>query len=249
MNENIKPLQAEEHTLRARVAELRQELDALQARLQALTRASEPSPRSRHLHVAFRLGAAPQECAVSAPVIRPGGVPPHKPVSPRERLSRSARGTFFFAPTHEEGEGAVALWVHSDSEQIDRLGTAPEVEFRAAVFTDPEGRVALVVVLVRLGPEEPENLFESWLDEASEATGGVLEALAEQESLEARLHGDDCRLERVLQVVNPLRAFAAEARRTLRGLRPWSADASHDARRAVYQQHPTTRSLWRALKP
>jgi hypothetical protein len=248
MDGKTTPLEAEERALRARIEELRQELDVFEARLHAIAHERE-SPRSRQVRVAVRLGASPaQPPVVSGPLIPSSVVPPHKPVSVLERLAQSARGTFFFAPRQDEADRSVALWVRSDSEQSARLGASPDVEFRAAVFTGHERGVALVVVLVRLGPEEPENLFEGWLDEASEATGGVLEALAEQESLDIRLHGDDCRLERVLRVPNPLRAFAAEARRALRALPPWSADASHDARAAVYQQHPTTRSLWRALK-
>jgi hypothetical protein len=248
MEERDVQRQAEEGAIRARMAELHQELDALQARLQALGR-TEGQPPPRPVHLAFRLGASPpREPPAAAPVPTPLSVP-HKPPEPLERLAQAARGTFFFAPTPDGGpDPPVALWLRADARQSTDRGAASATEFRAAVFTSQESGVVLVVVLLRLGPEESEDLYEAWLDVSEEGTAGVLEALAAQEALAIRLHDEEGRLERVVEVPNPLRGLAARARQLSTGRRPWSADAFHAARTAVFRQYPTARALWRALK-
>jgi hypothetical protein len=185
---------------------------------------------------------------VSAPVITIPSVS-KKPMDPLERLAQAARGTFFFAPKQDEGpDRPVALWLRTDAGQFAGFGAAPDVEFRAAVFTGQDSGVVLVAVLVRLGPEEPENLYEAWIDASDEDTGGVLEALAAQDVLEMRLYGDECRLGRVLQVPNQLQGLAARARELIAGMPPCSADTFYQARTALYKQYPTVRALWRALK-
>jgi hypothetical protein len=248
MDKRTAQRQAEERAIRTKMAELHQELDALQARLQALDRTEDQPPRSRQVHLAFRLGAAPpREAPEPAPVITLPSVP-RKPMDPLERLAQAARGTFFFVPRPDEGPNPpVALWLRTDARPSAERA-APDLEFRAAVFTGQESGVVLVVVLMRLGPEEPENLYEAWLDASEEETAGVLKALVAQEALEVRFYGDDCCLEQVLQVPNPLQALADRARKLITGVRPWSADAFHAARTAVFQQYPTVRALWRALK-
>ena len=239
--------ETEENAIRTRMAELQQELNTLQARLQALARAREQPPQ-RHVRIAFQLGASPpREPSESAPVTTiPSAV--KKPMDPLERVAQSSRGTFFFAPKEEGVNQPVALWLRTDPALIAELGAAPDMEFRGAVFTGPESGVVLVAVLLRLGPEEAEDLYEAWIDASEEDTRGVLEALAEQEVLEIRLYGDECRLERVLQIANQLQALAARARKLIVGKRPWSADSFHEARTALYKQYPTVRALWRALR-
>jgi hypothetical protein len=241
--------QAEERAIRTRMAELHQELDALQARLQALGRSEDQLPQSRQVHLAFRLGAAPpHEPPAPAPVTIIPSVP-HKPLDPLERLAQAARGTFFFAPTLDAGPNPpAAVWLRADARQIADHTATPDTEFRAAVFNGQKSGMVLVAVLMRLGPEEPESLYEAWLDASEDATAGLLKALAAQDALEVRLHGEDCRLEQVVQVPNPLQAFAARAGQLITVRRPWSADAFHEARTAVFKQYPTARALWRALK-
>jgi len=249
MDKRTAQRQAEERAIRTKMAELHQELDALQARLQALDRAEDRPPRLQQVRLAFQLGASPpREAPAPAAVLTIPSVP-RKPMAPLERLAQAARGTFFFAPGPDEGpDPPVALWLRADARPGAERAAAPDLEFRAAVFTGPQSGVVLVVVLIRLGPEEPESLYEAWLDASEEATAGVLKALAAQEALEVRLYGDDCRLEQVLQVANPLQALADRAREMTTGARPWSADAFHAARTAVFRQYPTVRALWRALK-
>jgi hypothetical protein len=141
------------------------------------------------------------------------------------------------------------LLVRGDSGRLAALGEDPDVEFRGGVFTQPKSGVALVPVLVRIGAgEEPENLYEAWVNESPGGAREVLQALAADERLALYLYGSDGGLERFLRVPNPLRVFAGEVLRMTAGLRPMCGDAFHEARTAVYKQHPTTRALWRALK-
>jgi hypothetical protein len=249
MDKRTAQRQAEERAIRTKMAELHQELDALQVRLQALGRPGDQPASPRQVHLAFRLGASPpREAPEPAPVITLPSVP-REPMDPLERLAQAARGTFFFAPgPGEEPDPPVSLWLRADARPGAERAAAPDMEFRAAVFTGRESGVVLVVVLMRLGPEEPENLHEAWLDASEEETAGVLKALVTQEALAVRLYGDGCRLGQVVQVPNPLQALAARARQLSTGVRPWSADAFHALRTAVFQQYPTVRVLWRALK-
>jgi hypothetical protein len=164
-------------------------------------------------------------------------------------LRRSAQGTALFAPDlFNPGAREVALLVRAESGRVARIGANPAVEFRAGLFTQPSTGTALVPILVRVGRGEPEDIYEAWANEFGPGAAALLEALAAQERIGVQLYGDACRLERSLRVPNPLRAFAPAALAEVAGARPLSADAFHQARQAVYKQHATPWSLWRALK-
>ncbi|MCC6420799.1 MAG: hypothetical protein IT429_21400 [Gemmataceae bacterium] len=249
MNQSADARAAEMRAIQVRMEELRRELDTLEARLTAVAHGGAAPPPPRQLHMAFRLGPATHEPPLSVSVAGSPGAARKPPTHPQDRLAQSARGTFFFAPAGGEGTGRpVALWLRTTSRQIAALGTAPDVEFRAAILSGHEWGAVVVVALVRLGPEEPENIYEALLDASDEETRGELEALAGQETLDLRLHGDDGQLERTLHVPNALRPLAAEAARMSSAMRPGSPDPFHAARAAVYQQYPTPRALWRAFK-
>jgi hypothetical protein len=112
-----------------------------------------------------------------------------------------------------------------------------------------EAGVALLPVVVWLGSEqESEGLYEAWLNQAPLGLRETLQGLAAQEEIVVYLHGDDCRLERVLRVPNPLGAFASGALDMTAAARMLSPDEFHQARTTVYKQHPTIRALWKVLK-
>jgi len=90
--------QAEEGAIRARMAELHQELDVLQARLQALGR-TEGQPPPRPVHLAFRLGASP-----------PGEPPVAAPAPPPERAAQAAGAP---GAAGAGGSGYVLLCAHA----------------------------------------------------------------------------------------------------------------------------------------
>jgi hypothetical protein len=240
-------LTAEEHQIRERMDALRRELGALQTRLEEIARAWEALPRFRAVRSGFSLVAAtpPQPHQPVVPDVVSWSTPP-RPIRYPELLRESARGTALLAP--QAGSGEVALLVHSDSTRIAGLDKDPTIEFRAGLFTQEESGLDLVPVLVRLGPEEPENIYEAWVNEYGQGAEETLAALGTQESIDLHLYGGDGRLERTLRVANPLRAFAGKALGLLAGKQLWSIDAFHQARSAVYDQYPHVRSLWRALK-
>jgi hypothetical protein len=234
--------------LRERIDRLQEELSTLQARLKEIDRQPEPPPR-RAFRTDFRIIATPEEGWQES--VRATYVPRLTAVGsadPRAELCHAPRGTALFAVEPVEGRRELALLVRAGSGRIAQLGQAPDVEFRAGLFTAEGSGVVLVPVLVRIGPAEDEHLYEAWGNENATGLGELLEALAVRESIVVCLHGDDNHLERTLRVPNALQAFAAEARRLTASVAPLSGDAFHQARQAVYKQHPTVWSLWKALK-
>jgi hypothetical protein len=122
------------------------------------------------------------------------------------------------------------------------------VEFRAGLFTLAEAGVSLVPILVRVGPDEHETIYEVWANTHAAGLGTLLQALATQESIAIDLYGDGNHPVRTLRVPNELQAFAGEAQRLTSGAAQLSEDAFHQARQVVYRQYPTVRALWKALK-
>jgi hypothetical protein len=240
---------AERRRICARLEELQGELNTLEARLQELGPAPEQRPRVLRSQIQI-VAAAKPEGHGPAPVQVVAGAERQPPADPLDLLRGLARGAALFVPADGAGGPAdVVLLVRGDSQRFAALGEAPDVQLRAGVMTLPEAAVALVPVVVRLGSaEEPENLYEACVNQSAAGLEATLLALASQERLVVYLHGDDCRLVRVLSVPNPLRAFARAALPLVGSLRPLSVDELHQARAAIYHQHPTVRSLWRALQ-
>jgi hypothetical protein len=243
-------LEAEQKQIRARIAELSSELSTLQARLQQIERVLEQQPRVRAIGGSIQLvAAAKPHRPQGAPVKVVSGAASKPPVAPIDLVRQLSRGTALFgAGPDDHGRGEVALLLRGESAHLASLGESPDVQFRAGVLTLAEAGVALVPVVVCLGREpEPQNLYEAWVNDSVLGIGETLQALAVQEGIVVQLHGDDCRLERVLRVPNPLQAFARQALGIVRAARPLSADELHQARTAVYKQLPSVRALWRAL--
>jgi hypothetical protein len=245
MQESTTNLQEEERQLRERIGELRRELEALQARLDAICREREQRPRVRNFRTDFRIaataGAKRQDQPPGVVTVRPKSRPPTDPL---EELRRSPRGTALFAPV----SGEVALLVRADEEQLAQLEGHPEVEFRAGLFTLADAGVVLIPILVRVGPEERETIYEAWGNDYAAGLDNLLQAFATQESIAVHFYSDGNRLAQTVRVDNELQPFASEAQRMSLGATELSEDAFHQARQAVYRQYPSVRALWKALK-
>jgi hypothetical protein len=249
MSTTVTELSGEEQRLRQRLTELQQEVRSLEARLAEIAREQERQRRPRSVRAAVRLVAdLPPKATESAAVRVVSAAAEQRPVDYLAVLRDSARGTALFAPEPDEERPEAVLLVRSDSQCIAALGKDPDVEFRAGLFEVTGDGPVVVAVLARIGAEEPDNLYETWVSEEQGEAEEMLRRLAKQQEVVVRLHGDDCRPERTLRAPNSLRAFAREALGRVVERRSWSSDAFHQARAAVYKRYPQPLSLWRALK-
>jgi hypothetical protein len=136
--------------------------------------------------------------------------------------------------------------VRETSQRIAGLGQSPEIEFRAGLII--EQRIGLVAVVVRVGPESPESVYETWINDHAPGLEDSLELLACQARLTVQLIGDTGQPERVLTVSNQLAGFARDAATEILGLPVWSMPTFDAAREYFCRQHPTVISLWNCLK-
>jgi hypothetical protein len=244
-------LEAQRRQIQARLEQLRPEWEALQARLEAITRAQERRLQQPEVRCQIHLvgDVHPQDQQPTLVKVL-SDVETNRPVDAVELLEHATRGTALFAPRPgEDRRGEVALLIRGASQRLQALREPVDVQFRAGVFAEPQTKVVLVPILVCLGPEQaPEDLYEAWVNQSPGGLAETLAALAAQHDVELCLYGDGCRLERTFRVPSPLRAFAGAALDVARAGRPLSMDDFHQARAAVYQRHPTVRALWGALK-
>jgi hypothetical protein len=248
METTLNKLEAEENRIREQIAGLRREIGALEMRLEEIAKEKEQLPRLRGIEGGFRIVAATEPVG-QEPVATKVVPAPGKPVDPVEVLLRSPRGTALFAAEAAAGNRReVVMLVRGDWERIAGLGQSPPTEFRAGLFGPSSSGAVLVPILLRIGPDEAENLYEAWANESVGGLAAVVESLATQPNLSLRLYSDSQRVERTLEVPNPLRGFAKEVLAMLPTASTPPPDAIHQARQAVYRQHPTIRSLWKALK-
>lgn len=233
--------------LMAEIEALRRELASIQGRVDAIASKLGPTHPDARTSASIDLGAAgnvPADRGVSSGMREPLS----KPFDVHEWLRHAARGTAVFVPDPQAADHPIVLLVRADSERISELDAAPKTEFRAGLFHQPDSPIVVIPVLVRIGPLEGDNVFEAWIDEFSKDTGHVLAPLAAQANLTIHLYGDDCHCDRSLTVANPLHGLAREALAMIGAAEPWSTVAYGHARRAVYEQYTTLRSLWGRLK-
>lgn len=107
----------------------------------------------------------------------------------------------------------------------------------------------LIPILVRVGPEHPESIYESWLNAHQPETAGLaaLGDLAIQPRIAVHLVGDRGKIERSLAVSNRLQDFARAVLARLRATPSWSMAAFNAAREQLYHRHATVHDLWIAL--
>lgn len=148
----------------------------------------------------------------------------------------------------DHGAWEVAWLIREESARIAQLGPSPDIEFRAAAIE--HNGVLLIPVLVRVGPEHQESIYETWINAQQPEQAGmqVLGELAIQPRLVVHLYGDGCRRVRSLRVSNPHQAFFREVLSTLRERPAWSMAEFDDAREQIYQQYPSVSDLWKGLQ-
>jgi len=140
----------------------------------------------------------------------------------------------------------IAWLIREETKRISELGSNPAIEFRAGLC----GRdgVMLIPVLVRVGPETQENIYETWINAYQNGDGlKYLMDLSLQDRIVVHFHGDNCRLERSLVVSNQLREFITKVIGLVKEAAPWSMSAFDSAREKLYMKYPDVLSLYDAL--
>lgn len=173
-------------------------------------------------------------------------------VDPFVLIASSQPGSAIFSRVQiTPGLWETAWLIREESGRFKALGPSPAVSFRAGLIV--RDAVGLIPILVRVGPEEPERVYETWLNVHQGGPDGgkrYLEDLATQDRLVVLLFGDQGRKERALRVSNQLMDFARKALEEGGGLAtlpPWPMDAFDAARQGVYERYPTVWELWKAL--
>ena len=132
--------------------------------------------------------------------------------------------------------------VREEDRRIAALGPHPDIEFRAGVLTI--AGVDLVPVLVRVGPESTESVYETWINHRDGEQ--KLEILAAQPRIPVHLVGDSGHVARSLGISNQLAPFAGAAIERI-GEHAWSMAAFDAAKADAYQEWPIE-ALWRELQ-
>ena len=145
------------------------------------------------------------------------------------------------------GPMEVSFLVREDSSRIQAMGS-PLIEIRAAIIY--QDAVGLVPVLVRIGEERQENIFETWWNYcASDGSGpGLFRTMASQPRVALCFFGDSRAQERAIEVVNSWGEFFRRAGDILSAMPAWPMAAFDQAREKVYGKYPSVMALWRAVE-
>lgn len=170
-----------------------------------------------------------------------------KMVDPLQVLRQMPPGSALYSRELLSDRWEVAWLIREETERIKKLGDNPEVEFRAGLIYQDE--VALIPVLVRIGPETRESIYETWINVHQPEDGfRYLRDLSAQDRIVLHLYGDGCRLERTLKVSNQLQGFILETLNRIKNVPPWPMLAFDAAREKLYKRFPDVLLLWKALK-
>lgn len=172
-------------------------------------------------------------------------------VDPLSILLQRPPGSCLYTRTQLDGGTWEVAWLlREESARIRALGPGPDVEFRAGAIGERFHRqdILLIPIVVRVGPEVQENLWESWLN-IYQTDGGIvyLHDLASQDRLTLHFYGDRGERERSLVVSNQLRSFAEHCLGEAERYAPWPMLAFDRAKAQLERRHPSVMALWQAL--
>ena len=166
-------------------------------------------------------------------------------INPFSLLRFAAPGTTCLI-RQESGGGWQLVWfIREESDWVEQLGSQPDVEFRAELFS--VGGVGLLPLLVRVGPISNRNVYEAWVDVHAPGQGETLATLAEQSSLEVNLYVDEGRLGRSLVIDNGLGNFARQALAEIAARPAWTVEEFDRACQQLREQYPEPWGLWQAI--
>lgn len=150
----------------------------------------------------------------------------------------------------EQGTSQEVCWLIRDqSDRWEARKHRLDVEFRFDLMLEPLARqgltVALVPVLVRVGAESWENIYETWIDPLA---SGTLELLVYQQQVKVALFDEAGQCVRTLAGPNLMQSFARRTVPLIAARPPWSPPEFVEARQAIYSRYPDPWRLWLALE-
>lgn len=156
-------------------------------------------------------------CAANAASTERGTARMAERLSALDMIRRFPPGRAVFGrESIDRGPWEITWYLREETSRINALGEAPDVEFRAAGIDC--GEVFVIAVVVRVGPETPESVYETWLNHYADP--GTLPTIRDQERLVIHLIGDDGQHTRTLQIGNHLADFARSVLPKLAQYRP-----------------------------
>ena len=168
-------------------------------------------------------------------------------IDPLNVLRQMPPGSALYSRELLSDRWEVAWLIREETKRINQLGKNPEVEFRAGIY-EYDG-VMLIPVLVRIGPETRESVYETWINIYQDGDGfKYLNDLFLQDRIVVHLYGNDCTLERSLVVSNQLQGFITAIIGLIEEIPPWPMSAFDAARKKLYNRYPDVLSLWNTFK-
>ena len=165
-----------------------------------------------------------------------------------ERLFQLPPGAAFLY--HRPNTNNPLVWVLRDETQhLEELSNGP-LTFRAGAFctrrVGSRSRTILpVAVLLCLGPECEENIYEYWINPRQET---ILQSMLEVSTIGVRLYDEDFTLVRERDEPNVLKNFAQETLNHLQSFEPWETQHYRQARRKLEDRYADSWSLWKGLE-
>ena len=148
-----------------------------------------------------------------------------------------------FAPV--EGTLGVAFMLREETARIAALQD-PEIELRAGVL-EQDG-VLLIPVLLRVGKEVQENIWETWWNFYASDLPPKFKDLSRQDELFIFFYGDSGNRERTIKCRNSWKDFFKQAYQLCVVHPSWSMSDYDNAREKIYARHPTVMDLWRSMQ-
>ena len=140
----------------------------------------------------------------------------------------------------------IAWLLREESHRIKSLVPNERFQFREGVLIDDN--VAVIPLLLRVGPFKPRNIWTTWLNVREPGSEETLELLAKQPRLLIYFIGDQGTVERCFALVNDLADFARQAIAAIKSLQSWTATQFDQLKDRLCQQHPDVIALWQSLK-
>jgi hypothetical protein len=107
--------------------------------------------------------------------------------------------------------------------------------------------VCLIPVLFCLNLDETESgIFETWIN-VNQMGENPLTLLAVQTRIVIQLYGDSNRVEKTLEIPNPLQPLARKLLAELGNHSDWTVSKFDAALQECYKQFPTVAALWKGL--